>query len=422
MKKLEILLTVPELSGTEIQITEWRKSLNLYIKSKEIDLIVYPESYFDAYNEEKALEIVKSWKHEIPVIASYNNTSNRGIWAVFYNPKPKNGDTDIKYYAKHSSANKLAFELYDYKAIQQALFSPISLNGYNIQINICHDIFFPLITKKLMTNNADLLINLTGGGVIMKKWHNVFSGRSVEYKNIPIFCTMNFENDKDSAFGFLNGKLIQPTNIIEEESYSWQYHFSFPPVTFDADFSNKNELSDKIYSDFRIGIEQSTKSDISLISNKKKLVISDNTTEIPENQILDTWFYLKKKNIAIMQTSYANLHSSLFLYDKFYKGKSGELTTNSENYFVVYFSSENIDLEEAFALMKLRAIESRIGVIVYAPNFKGLIKTNSYKNIQYFEPIDGVIGTNLKCLGGINSIFTEGIPQNLKNEYLALKD
>jgi hypothetical protein len=95
MKKLEILLTVPDLSGTEIQITEWRKSLNLYIKSKEIDLIVYPESYFDAYNEEKALEIVKSWKHEIPVIASYNNTSNRGIWAVFYNPKPKNGDTDI---------------------------------------------------------------------------------------------------------------------------------------------------------------------------------------------------------------------------------------------------------------------------------------------------------------------------------------
>ena len=72
--------------------------------------------------------------------------------------------------------------------------------------------------------------------------------------------------------------------------------------------------------------------------------------------------------------------------------------------------------------MKLRAIESRIGVIVYAPNFKGLIKTNSYKNIQYFEPIDGVIGTNLKCLGGIDSVFTEGIPPNLKNEYLALRD
>jgi hypothetical protein len=306
--------------------------------------------------------------------------------------------------------------------MQQALFSPILLNGYKIQINICHDIFFPLITKKLMANNADLLINLTGGGVIMKKWHNVFSGRSVEYKNIPIFCTMNNRNPKDSAFGFLNGKLIQPTKVIKEKNPYQQYHFSLPLVEFDADFSNENSLSDKIYDDFRIGIEQSTKADISLISNKKKLVISDNKTDIPENQILDTWFYLRKKNIAIMQTSYANLYSSLFLYNKFYKGKSGELTANYENYLVVYFSSENIDLEEAFALMKLRAIESRIGVIVYAPNFKGLIKTNSYKNIQYFEPIDGVIGTNLKCLGGIDSVFTEGIPPNLKNEYLALRD
>lgn len=422
MKKLEILFTVPCTDNNTAKIKEWQKELNSYINSKNVNLVVYPECYFEAPNEEKALEIVKQWKHGIPVIASYLNTTDSSIWAVYYNPISKNEDTEIKYYAKHSSAYTLAFALENYGTIQQNMFTPILLNGYKIQINICHDIFFPLITNKLAENKMDLLINLTGGGVVMKKWYDVFSGRSVEYKNIPIFCTMNFEKDKDSAFGFLNGKIIEPTEIIgEKDSYSWQYHYRLPAVEFNVDFSNVNNLSDKVYDDFTISIQQSAKADILLTTNNNGLVVFDQKNEIPQNQILDTWFNLKKKNVAVMQTSYDNLHSSIFLYDKFYKSGNRKLIANYENYIVVYFSSVDINIEEAFALMKLRAIENRIGAIVYAPNFKGLIKTNSYKNIQYFEPISGVIGTNLKCLGGIDSIFSDGIPTNLKNEYLALK-
>ncbi|WP_374702718.1 hypothetical protein [Bacillus sp. V5-8f] len=49
-----------------------------------------------------------------------------------------------------------------------------------MQVYICHDMFFPLVTERLEREGADLLINLTGGNVKMSKWCNLLKGRSIE--------------------------------------------------------------------------------------------------------------------------------------------------------------------------------------------------------------------------------------------------
>ena len=125
------------------------EKLDEFIAKNEIGLIVFPEEYCHANDIKDAVDVIKEWEYSIPVLSGFSVDSNKGEWAVYYNPSPKKGETKVKYYCKHSTAGELAFDLSDYPKIQKDLFSPILLNGHQIQVNICHDIFFTLITEKL---------------------------------------------------------------------------------------------------------------------------------------------------------------------------------------------------------------------------------------------------------------------------------
>jgi hypothetical protein len=396
--------------------------LNDFIGKYNVGLIVFPEEYCHANNLKDAVEVIKEWEYNIPVLSGFSVDTNRGEWAVYYNPSPNKGDTKIKYYCKHSSAGELAFDLPDYQKIQKDLFSPILLNGLQIQVNICHDIFFPLITEKLKKSGMDVLINLTGGNVQLSKWHNVFQGRSLEM-DTPVFCTMNYfswnESGNSEAFGFYKGQKLLPNKKAGsiENGEAEFVMFSLPELKSDQSFVPISNLSKNVYKDFRIGLDTLTSCNISLIVRKEVLVCVD-TKNKKETNLFKDWYLNRSEKIGIFGLNYHDLYLRSKLFEI-------EYPKGIENYFIVYYSKEKVDIEKTISLLKLRAIETRIGAICLAPNFKALIKTNNYKNIQLFTPVNDVIGTNLQNLGGVNSVFTkgrnnEGIPERVKDQYLSL--
>lgn len=397
--------------------------LHDFIDKYDVGLLVFPEEYCHANDIKDAVEVIKEWEYNIPVLSGFSVDSNKGEWAVFYNPTPKKGDTKIKYYCKHSSAGELAFDLPDYQKIQNELFSPIILNGLKIQVNICHDIFFPLITEKMHKSGMDVLINLTGGNVQLSKWHNVFQGRSLEM-DTPVFCTMNYiswnESGHSEAFGFLKGQKLLPNKKVGtiENGDPELVMFSLSALKFDKSFVPKSNLSKNVYKDFRIGLDTIASCNVSLIVRKEVLFCVD-TKNKKETNLLKDWYLNSSKKIGIIGLKYQDLYlrSKLFEIDP---------PKGIENYFIVYYSKEKVDVENSISLLKLRAIESRIGAICLAPNLKVLVKTNNYKNIQIFNPVNDVLGTNLQNLGGINSVFTKGrgnsgIPESARDKYLSLR-
>jgi hypothetical protein len=397
--------------------------LNEFIEKFDVGLIVFPEEFGHANNINDAVDVINEWDYKIPVLSGFSVDSNKGEWAVYYNPAPKKHESKVKYYCKHSTAGELAFDLPDYRKIQNDLFSPILLNGHQIQANICHDIFFPLITEKMEKSGMDVLINLTGGNVQLSKWHNVFQGRSLE-TDIPVFCTMNYFSLKESgnseAFGFYNGQKLLPNEkvgSIENEEAEFVM-FSLSGLKSDQDFVPVSNLSKNVYKDFRIGLDTEAACNVSLIV-KKDVPFCIDIKSKKETNLYKDWYLQMSKKIGMIGLNYNDLklRSKLFEF---------EYPKGIENYFVIYYSKDKVDVEKTISLMKLRAIEARIGAICLAPNLKVLIKTNNYKNIQMFKPVNDVIGTNLQNLGGINSIYTKGrnnvgMPERVKDQYLSLK-
>ena len=76
-------------------------------------------------------------------------------------------------------------------------------------------------------------------------------------------------------------------------------------------------------------------------------------------------------------------------------------------------------------LMKARAIEHRIGVLVLAGRMREAVKTNRYKNIQRFRATNAIFGWNARFLGGTWSTASAaghlGITEKAFPRYLALR-
>lgn len=420
-EELNILLIMP---------AEKQRKILSFIEQNPVDLVVLPESSIRAKDENEAIKIIKSWNLGVPTLCgvSLENRNNANTpwleWAVYYNPNPKKDETTIKHYCKHSSATSIAFNLPDYKKIQKDLFTPIELKGYKIQVNICHDIFFPLINSKLEKNEMDILINLTGGNVVLAKWYNIFCARSLEIKSY-IFCTMHYlnsgSNDSDS-FGYHNGKKMLPIKKVGDHKKGITEFSLFrvePNPKIDKSFAKRQEPSPKEYDDFTISTASDQKADLVLKEQNNQLLLSENTNGNFVNS-LNQWYLCKKNDFGICVLEYTKLFDREAIYSLDYSN-----TPNIEHFIIIYYSSVDVNIEETLALLKLRAIENRIGAMIYAPNFKCLIKTNRYKNIQMFNPKNHIIGVNLEFLGGIFSVFNGsglGIPAYNAIDYLDLSN
>lgn len=69
--------------------------------------------------------------------------------------------------------------------------------------------FFPLITHTLINHGSEILIDLSGGNVILRKWENIIKGRSIEIAG-TFLCTMGYRQQKgySSCFKYNNGRKV----------------------------------------------------------------------------------------------------------------------------------------------------------------------------------------------------------------------
>jgi hypothetical protein len=425
MNDLKILLVCPN-QATEVE-NFWQKTYDGFLMTLDLarehnaDLIVFPESTYPIQDETEFETLFDIFP--IPFIMGVCVARNHSEWFYYYNPNAAPHETKSKLYCKHCSAGELAFELENYPQQQQAFFSPILLKGYKIQVNICQDIYFPLVTERMERNGMDLLINLTGSNVNLSKWQNVVRGRSLETGKM-VLCTMGYSSERHGTatiFGFQNGEKLLNDGAYEatdDDKYQFEF-FNIHNPQIDTTFRNNgSKLESDKYNDFYIGFNANEPIlGFDLFLREQKLFCRDGTKIICLSNFEMWQGDSQNKNVKILSFAYQHL------FDRTKLQKSALWKQEEAHYCVVYYSTETVNIDETLALMKLRAIENRITAICYAPNCKVVIKTNKYKNIQFFESEEGgIVGIDLRQMAGLPSVFGKkmGIPSQLFPKYLNL--
>lgn len=387
------------------------------IEKKSVDLVVFPEGFVRGVTEDEAWDIVEGLAEFLntPVICgmSYIDGTER---ALYVNWEPVKGETQDSEFIKHSTANKLAFEVENYNFEDMKIYHPIILKGQRIQVYICHDMFFPLVTQKLEQEGLDILINLTGGNVKMSKWCNVLKGRSIELDTI-VLCTMaNRTNMKQPSdrIGYKSGGRLKANYKLGNGDKMHAFSlFSTDDPLIEKE-TTETLYSDKQYTQFTVGMNAEADCTVDL---KNMNVYSSELKDLSEDDA--TMHFIKDgESVYIHLADYEDLLNRTHFY-KQSKAEEG-------NHIVIYLSEHPVDEETTIAMMKLRAIENRIGCIVVADNLFIAAKTNRYKDIQLFKATDSKIGFDLQFMQGINSLFQnsvsskQGIPMKFKEQYLSL--
>ena len=382
-----------------------------------VDLVVFPEGFVGRVNENEAWSIVEGVAEflDTPVICgiTFIDGTER---ALYVNWTPSEGETVDSIFIKHSTAEKVVFELEKDEIEDPELYEPIILKGQRIQVYICHDMFFPLVTEKLEQEGLDILINLTGGNVKMSKWCNVLRGRSIEL-DTTVLCTManrTHMKQPSDRIGFKSGEQLKANYKLGngEKTHAFSLFSTDNPLLEQE--AVETFYSDKQYTQFTVGLDEEADCTIDF---KKLEVYSSKLHDEGEEE---TSLHLMKneESVHIYLANYEDLFDRTYFYKQ---GKSEE-----GHYIVIYISDEPVNTEEAIAMLKLRAIENRIGCIVVAENLFVAAKTNRYKDTQLFKPTDNKIGFDLQFMQGINSLFqnsttsNQGIPVRFKDQYLSL--
>lgn len=330
--------------------------------------------------------------------------------AYYYNPSAAD-ETEWKLYVKHSSANRVAFDIdYDKDYIQQ-LYKPIILNGKKIQVCICHDMFYPLLMERLEQEGMDILINLTGGNVRMAKWTNILKGRSIEIEG-TVLCTMaNNSTIKQPSerIAYHNGQRIQPVFTLGDGRK--EHAFSI----FDIEDLRFIDVAEQSYSKYKYN-------EFTVSRTKGDCIVSDDGFEI-DTKVTDLKEY---KSSLSMQRGEGRIHVHACdiddLFDRTFVYRAPR-ETNADEVFI-YFSDDDIEREKVTAILKLRVIENRIAAVIVAPNIMIGAKTNRYKDVQLFE--GDTIGFDARNMKGFDSVYekrpnkTGGLNLKFKEDYEGL--
>ncbi|WP_416144630.1 hypothetical protein [Planococcus koreensis] len=272
------------------------------------------------------------------------------------------------------------------------------------------------MTEKLEQEGLDILINLTGGNVKMSKWCNVLIGRSIEL-DTTVLCTMANRTDMkqpSDRIGFKLGERLKANYKLGNGEKTHAFSLFSTEDRIIEDELAETFYSDKQYTQFTVGFVEEADCTIDL-----------NKWEIYSSKLLDagedeTSLHLLKNGEFV----YVHVANYEKLFDRTYFYKQSKLEEG--HHIVIYMSNGPVNKEEAIAMLKLRAIENRIGCIVVADNLFVTAKTNRYKDIQLFKATDNKIGFDLQFMKGINSLFQnsasskQGIPARFKEQYLSL--
>lgn len=385
------------------------------IQHNPVDLIVFPEGfmYLETSSERfyKVRELNKYF--ETPVIVGFG-TEVGSQEAIYVNMAATDEETVTNFYIKHSTAEKVLFDFKLEDDFRAQVYKPIILKGKKIQMYICHDMYYPLITERLEREGLDILINLTGGNVSMSKWCNILKGRSIEL-GIPVLCTMANrinETQPSDRIAYRDGKRLHPrlTRGNSKTDHSLSI-FSTDETRIIKE--SPPYYSDKNYNQFTVGLDKSADCIIHLSEQN----VSFHLEEVSD---YETSIRLLKQGqtVHVHVANIENLYDRIFVYQ--------EPRCVGDNEVFIYMAEADVNKEEVIALLKMRVIENRIAAVVIAPNFFIGAKTNRYKNVQLFNGMNNIIGFDFNHIHGFDSVYEKnensefGLNIKFKREYEAL--
>lgn len=425
MASLRILLAVPYYEDPVLK--ELEDKIATVVDENSVDLVVLPEGYLDDVPLDYHIDEVREYAgvFNTAILIGMSTVEGYEI-ASYYNPRPLNEDTNQHIYIKHSFAAKIAYEYENYEEEKSEMFNPIRINGYEIGVCICYDMFFPLIPTRYVDKgrNADIVIDLSYGRVIQSKWENIAAGRSLESR-ISFLCTMGYDptfnkRGKSVSIAFNNGKRIeQMVGRLESDGLTKSLAGAEAPgfaiIDFPVDEKHlkPRPITDTYYKDTKtrkagvdnisISLGKLTNADISLLNWGNQVIFrGDNTSyEVVKGRWYDK-LYKEDKNLRIMVLDLPEIGNPFAITENLPPDKNAY-------HLVCYCSNDNAvySSEEIYTLAKLRAIENRVAIACYTPSVNEVIRANYEKMTSRFREIDGIFEFKAIALGGPLSVFTE---------------
>jgi hypothetical protein len=426
MSPIRIALVVPDYTFTWDNDGQFCFSdLNQRCHAGEIDLVVFPESY-ESVPVADAPTAVAEWASTLGVPILMGVESEGFQLAVYHNRNPKEGDTSKHVYVKHSTADRLAFEWPGYQGAGDAMFLPIRLKRTNVGVHVCHDMFYGLVGYRLRQKGAQVLIDLTYGNVNLPKWRNIVRGRSLESAG-PFLCTMAYDPKRKSgsavALAYQAGKqLIPVTDTTGPNGYGGYTVFSLgatPEVDeVDSDRDHDGQaFSPQEYSDITLSLGTGKSADIMIRLRGPGIEV----TGSQPGKSRGDWrsFANKAGKIGVLPMPLETLMDETAVH------RLDAPEGSYDHHILLYYSpATGGRLRDQLSLMKLRAIEHRVGVALLAGDRREVLKTDRYKKIQRFMERKGIFGLNRAFLGGTWSTAgtgsSSGVPYERFPAYRAL--
>ena len=166
---------------------------------EDVDFVLFPEDYTNS-SQKMCINKLKDLASDLgaPLLVGASDYEDGEVQVLLrFDP---NGFDPIRLYKKHSTADAVAFDEYNWNS-HDAL-PTFELCGVRAGATICHDCYLGLLQRHLAKSGARLWLNPTGNNVVDIKWSSVLRLRAVENR-IFALCTLRYEGGrKTRPFAF----------------------------------------------------------------------------------------------------------------------------------------------------------------------------------------------------------------------------
>ncbi len=395
------------------------------VKNNNLDLLVFPEvvyhpaigkmrgsSLLQFENEEDSSEIILNEIDALvkqcgcPVIFSETGV-HKEIYSSYRNPNAEQEEDKCKNYFKNVATRYSAFELPAFEEYYKEQYVPINYKGLKIGHLICYDSAFPLFSAFYGKNNADIIINSSGGHVDYKKWALYQRVRAIENKCYTLCVMANRNNaakNDSCVFGYDGyGKKLSFEVIGGKKTHLTNQ----PNTVYIFDINKKNIDNTNVLSyaqDEFLDQKQTINKNVDFEINPE-MFLNELSSIAP---ILPNIFKIPiaDKNLIILKIDEDDIITP---------NKTMELLYNSalkkiENKRYVLFSKWDSLSKDKFeriiaSILKVRAAENFIATICISPNLSACFQVGLNKNIQIVSLNRGVYGIDLNRTTGPEALW-----------------
>ena len=157
-----------------------------------VDFVLFPEGYVSASDRERSESLSRlAVDLDAPLLVGAIDTtvdSTGRAWQVLLRFDPDGSHSRV--YAKHSTADAVAFERPDWEAT--AVLPTFRLGGVKVGATICHDHYLGLLPRFLARNGACIWVNPSFDNVTDIKWSSILRLRAVENRFFAL-CTLHYD-------------------------------------------------------------------------------------------------------------------------------------------------------------------------------------------------------------------------------------